>query len=247
MQEALTGKKIFILYPDQNLRSILYGTLRNQFALYYMYDYEKVKPLIKYYPGSIVVINLIDNDLSWLPDEIEDELSDLSDDEKPSIVILYNNIKPEHKPGRKTIHFQGSADDLRAELDSCFSELGGKGRRNFVRYGGYGENIASLRIEAGGVSSAGIAHDISATGLSCSIAGDFHLEPGAGVKLIINTDKEPIELDAYKLLERNFNGERVHILKLAEKQTEMTTNKLLNFIYTSLDKEMEEFIKKLSN
>ena len=50
MHETLTGRKIFVLYPDERLRNVFYGSLRNQFDIYYMYDYEKIEALARYYP-----------------------------------------------------------------------------------------------------------------------------------------------------------------------------------------------------
>ena len=74
--ESISGNKIFILYPDEHLRkNIFYGGLRNSYAMYFIYDYEKIKSLAEYFPGSIIVLNLHKNDLDWLPEEISSETS----------------------------------------------------------------------------------------------------------------------------------------------------------------------------
>lgn len=246
--KPISGNKIFVLYSDAHLRDeIFYGGLRNSYTIYYMYDYEKVKALVNYYPGSLIVLNLVNNDLGWLPEELCSELSGLPDDKQPKIIAIYDEIKPLHSCCSRVIHYQGNDDDLRAELSSVFVDLGGKGRRNFVRYGGSGENVASIRLRTASADTLGIVHDISASGLSCGLLGAVDIIKGDALQVILSLDGKTLELDASKILERNFDGSIVHVLKFNTGMPADIIAELLGFIYKSLDSEMEAFIKNLSN
>ena len=246
--KSISGNKIFVLYPDVHLRDkIFYGGLRNSYTIYYMYDYEKVKALVNYYPGSLIVLNLINNDLGWLPEELFGELSDLPEDKRPKIIALYDETKAPHSKCCRAIHYQGNDDDLKAELSSVFVDLGGKGRRNFVRYGGSGENVASIRIKTASAETSGMVHDISASGLSCSLSGTVDIGKGDVLQVILSLDGKTLELDASKILERNFDGSIVHVLQFNSGMPADILAELLGFIYKSLDSEMEAFIKNLSN
>ena len=244
--DNISGKKIFLLYPDESLRSVFHGELRNSFTIYYMYDYEKIRPLAAYYPGSIIVLNLINNDLGWLPDELEAELEGMRE-ERPSIIILHDGNKPENPLCTLSIRSTGDDEALRAELKKVFEELGGKGRRNFVRYGGNGENIASIVIPVKSDTLQGVVHDISASGLSCSFPQAMEIPSKKELAVTLGIGGESIALTAFKILERKFNDDIIHVLKFSGGMPADRIEMLLNFIYSSLDNEMKIFAKKISN
>ncbi|HAK45806.1 MAG TPA: hypothetical protein DCO79_07805 [Spirochaeta sp.] len=245
--EPLTGKKIFVLYPDEDIRDIFYGSLRNQFAIYYMYDYEKVKALLEYYPGSIIIMNLVNNELGWLPEEINGGLKTLPKDNKPKTIALYDNEKPLYGSCTRSIQYQGNREDLKAELKDLFVEYGGRGRRNFVRYGGSGEEIASMKIVTKAGVLPAIVHDISASGLSCSIAQASEIDTGIKLAVRLILEGKTVEFYSTKILERKFGENPVHVLKFEDSMSENAKADLLHFIYSSLDSKMQEFIKNLSN
>ena len=93
----------------------------------------------------------------------------------------------------------------------------------------------------------GVAHDISASGLSCSTSEDWDSSGQGELKVMLNLSENPIELKALKILQRNFNEEVVHVLKFTEDQKPGTMTALFDFIYKALDRSMAEFIKNLSN
>ncbi|MDC7228239.1 MAG: PilZ domain-containing protein [Spirochaetales bacterium] len=244
--ESLTGKKIFVLYPDEKIRNIFYGQLRNQFAVYYIYDYEKIRQLAEYYPSSIVVINLVDNELEWLPEEISSEIEGLSDDARPETIAIYDKIKPQSEFCSRSIQFLGDDKTLRAELYEIFIQLNGKGRRNFVRLGGSGEEIALMKITSDAGEYNAIAHDMSSSGLSCSIIQTADISKGESLTIRLSLEGKTVELRAEKILERSFGETIIHVLKFSEPMSEDSRTGLLNFIYSSLDSKMHEFIKNLS-
>ena len=244
--EPLSGKKIFVLYPDENLRDILYGDIRNRFEVYYIYDYEKVKPLVEYYPGSIIVLNLIGNDLHWLVEELNDQMKVLADDASPSIIALFDETAPPENGCSRIIQYSGNTEDLKTDLLASFNDYGGKGRRNFVRYGGSDENIASISLETQAGVLSGVVHDISVSGLSFSLSSAPGIAGGERLNLVVRHDDFELRLQAEKILERNFGELPVHVLKFLDLSPDIYSE-LLGFIYSSLDSRMNEFIKKLSS
>lgn len=245
--DSISGKKIFVLYPDEALRNIFHGELRNSFAIYYMYDYEKVSPLASSYPGCIIVLNLIGNELGWLPEELRKETEDLPEEQRPSIIAIYDIVKPLRTNCDRSVQFQGNPGDLKYELKSIFIDLGGKGRRNFVRYGGNGENIASIILSTELGKRSGVVHDISISGLSFSTSSDMKIASGQSMTVRLELASVKIEIETEKILERNFDGNIVHVLKFKDGIDKSTAGELNAFIHSSLDAEMELFIKKLSN
>ena len=73
------------------------------------------------------------------------------------------------------------------------------------------------------------------------------LPVGRRFDIVLNLGEKTIELKAYKLLTREFDGSIVQVLKFDEGLPEESTAELLGFIYKSLDSGMNEFIKNLSN
>ena len=245
--ESLSGKKIFLLYPDEFLRKVFYGELRNRFTIYYMYDYEKIRPLADYYPESIIVLNLINNDLEWLPEELGNQLRGVAEDHLPTMIALHDKAEANCPRCGISIDFNGDTEALKARLKKIFEKLGGKGRRNFVRYGGNGENIASITLTADEGVNKGVVHDISASGLSCSFPQAEEIPANKDFNVKLGLGEESIIIKAYKILERDFQGDAIHVMKFREGMPAEETDMLLNFIYSSLDQEMKLFIKKLSN
>jgi len=245
----LSGKKIFILYPDSFLREeIFHGSLRNQFQIYFIFDYEKIRSLVEYYPGSIICLNRVDNDLDWLVDELKGELSDLPEEDYPKIAVLSDLAMPEGGFCCRNVDCRRPPDEVKTELQQMFIDWGGKGRRNFVRYGGNGESVAVIRTASDGQDLSGTVHDISASGLSCSFNVDASI-PISSEEIQIKLDLGEITLDlsAIKILERDFNEQTIHVLQFDRKMPESRLDALYRFIHRSLDSSMEEFIKKLSN
>lgn len=243
----ITGKKIFVLYPDERLRAIFYGRLRNTFEVYFIYDYEKIRSLAEYYPESIIILNLIENDLLWLPEEICAETEKIADRLKPSIIALYDEAEPSAELCVRLMKYHGKDQQLKDELMSVFTELGGRGRRNFVRYGGNEENIATIMFKTASEEASGTVHDISASGLSFSMSRGVDIRVGERLDAKLSLGKYELSLSAVKILERNFSGDAIHIIKFDNQLSEETNSKLLQFIYDSLDSEMNKFIKNLSN
>lgn len=245
----LTGKKIFILYPDSFLRNeIFHGNLRNQYQIYFIFDYEKVKPIAEYYPGCIFCINLVANDLGWLITELEDELEGISAENYPKLAVLTDkNIELPGK-GFKLVDCGRSPDSIQLELQSLFAGWGGKGRRNFVRYGGVGETVAGLRTVFEGREINGIVHDISASGLSCSFSEDPQIPiSNETMEIALDLSGTVIELTALKILERDIDNQTIHVLQFDKSMTSGRLDELYRFIHESLDSKMDQFIKKLSN
>ncbi len=245
--ESDSGKKIFVLYPDEKLRNTFYGNLRNVFELYYIYDYEKVQPLASYYPQSIVVLNMINNDLDWLPEEIHNETGCFDEDDGPVIIGLTDADKPDREYCTRIILYDGDDEKLKEDLFLVFSDLGGKGRRNFVRYGGREEKIAAISLKINSVEHCGAVHDISASGLSCSFPVSAEIPVGTNADISLELDGEELAMAASKILERNIGGKIVHIFKFNLPMSPEANSGLLGFMYKSLDAEMNEFIKNLSN
>ncbi|MBI9108828.1 MAG: PilZ domain-containing protein [Spirochaetales bacterium] len=245
----LTGNKIFILYPDKFLREeIFHGSLRNQFQIFYIFDYEKIRPLIEYFPGSIICINLVENDLGWLIEELKNELSVIAEDEFPRMAILSDKKLSDTGSFSRLVEFGTNPDAIKSELQQMFIDWGGKGRRNFVRYGGSGEAVAVISAFFAGNELRGTVHDVSAGGLSCSFKENAVI-PISDKEIRIKLDLSDItlELSAIKILERDFNKETIHVLQFDKGMSKDRLDALYRFIHQSLDSSMDQFIKKLSN
>lgn len=244
-----TGKKIFILYPDTFLREkIFHGELRNEFEIYYFHDYEKIPAIARHYPGCIVVVNLGNNVFDWLIDEIKTSLASFEEIVKPKLICLQNTGTDDTGSCDLKLVTGNNTETIRSALKQAFIEFGGKGRRNFVRYGGLDERIAVLRGQYKGREILGTVHDISASGLSCSFpAPDDATLPLTGETLSIQIDlaSQVIEMMVTKFLERKFDTEIIHVFQFSRDMAAGKREELCHFIYNSLDSKMAVFIKTL--
>lgn len=245
----MTGKKIFLLYPDSFLREeIFHGSLRNQFEIYFIFDYEKIKPLIEYYPRSIICINLVENDLDWLIEELKEELSEISEQDYPQMAVLSDRNISDPERSCRAVDCRKTPDEIKLGLQHLFEEWGGKGRRNFVRYGGLGESVAVIKAVWNGMEFSGTVHDISASGLSCSFSEDAFIPISSDeLKIHLKLSDITLSLSANKILERDFNEQAIHVLQFDKGMEDDRLDALYRFIHQSLDSRMDQFIKKLSN
>ena len=244
----LSGKKIFVLYPDSFLREkVFHGSLRNQFQIYYIFDYEKIRLLADYYPGCIICINLVNNDLDWLVDDIIEGLEGISEENYPKIALLTDREPPSAAASCPLVDFRKNPEEIIEDIKKLFSDFGGRGRRNFVRYGGYGESVATIRVRTDGDFATGTVHDISASGLSCSFQENIELNASSGdIEIRLDLAGTGLTLKATKILERAMDGRLIHILQFERNMSEDKLDELSRFIHSSLDARMEEFINKLS-
>ncbi len=247
--DDFSGKKIFILYPDKQLRDkIFHGYLRDQFEIYYLSDHEKIRALMEFYPGSILCINLIKNDFSWLAKDVYEQLSDLEYEHKITMISLYEDLPPETDFWDASVCCHGESEIVIEDLRNTFTRFGGKGRRNFVRYGGYGETVAGIKVILPAMVAEGHVHDISALGLSCSLPDQSEI-PVSDELLEIRLDlgAEHLYLKAMKNLERKITGRKIHVMIFDRNMDSENQRALYNFIHSSLDAGMNEFIKNLSD
>ena len=241
----IIGRKIFVLYPDLRLRRIFHGNLRDQFEIYYIYDYEKIPLLAGHFPGCILCLNLVDNDLAWLPGELEDMLEPLDAETRPRIIVLHNSPDMDTEHGDHFIEISGNDDGNRLTLQLAFDRYGGKGRRNLVRYGGGSESVASIEIECGGKVYTGTVHDISASGLSCSLPGSDCGPPSGYLNFHLDLQGKRISCVGKKILERKHYEDIINVFQFGRDLPEEMADAIYEFIHSSLDAEMAELIKSL--
>lgn len=245
--ESIAGKKIFILYPDKGLRDkVFHGELRNEYEIYYLHNYEKIAALAKAFPDLIICINLIKNDFAWLLEEVRDAVSEAAPGGGVELITFTDKPLEDVPSDVRQLVFSGDYLMFREQVDLVLRNAGAKGRRNIVRYGGVGESVAGIEIEADGEACRGIVNDISISGLSCRL--DCTLEfPVSETPLNVSLDLDgsSLKIVAYKVLERIIGGERIHILQFSRSSDTEQRERLYDFIHSSLDAQMDSLMERL--
>jgi hypothetical protein len=76
----------------------------------------------------------------------------------------------------------GNPEDLRTSVEGFLDQIGAKGHRHFVRFGNHYASIATFGFQRDGKRYAGVVHDISAVGISCT----FKPEPDQVGHMIVH-------------------------------------------------------------
>ena len=244
MNQFNLGKKIFFLYPPVDFsNAILRKLFEDGYEIYKLNNTEKLLPLLESYPDSVLFINsdypYEDFDLQKFNDKTLhlDIFKDLQ------VFSFFREGVTYGDKIKDYISLDQSEQEILKSLNTILEGAEAHGKREHVRFGSYSETISQFTFECEGNSYTCDLHDICPKALSLS--GDADLEHCLSKELKnINLTVGAYQINVCGILsqKREIAGKELYIAEFDGTEYE---NDLYNFIYTSLEKKMDEFIQTL--
>ena len=248
----IMGRKVFFLYPHSVIQNDMITILINhEYEVYTVNDHEKMLKIAKYFPESILFIN-IDNKLS--EEEWESYIVTLLNN-KDTIsrigILTYNKDKNLAKKYLMdmmlpcgfivlSLSFEQSAATILKML--MVNEA--KGRRKFLRASALDSDNTKLNFKYNGLLYTGNVTDISVAGMAFSIDYDIDIQ--------INTHLDDIQLQLKGIICRvsgvivaRRDGNEGNFVLIFKDTDDLSKIKIHNFIYNTLQKNMQNKINML--
>ena len=119
---------------------------------------------------------------------------------------------------------------------NVLSELQARGTRSYVRFGDHIASIATFSFAAGGKHYAGMIHDISTAGFSCSFRPEPEAVPDSFIeRMQLNLPGHTLVFGGQFSAHRVFAGQSVHIFLFTDDVELDIKECIQDFIYRSLE------------
>lgn len=252
--KKIDGKKIFFLYPHSVVQDkMLRELICNGYEAYILRDHEKAIKLLEKDNNSILFINI-------------DEVLQKPDWEQYVKFIIENPITKNVRIGILTynadntiaekylmqmkvpcgftvlkLRFTESLDIILKILE--FNEA--KGRRQHIRAICNDIYKASFNLEIQNKTYSGAVRDISIAGMACSFDSNVKLEVGTHLNHIQLRLKGVICISSGKITFIRADEVNFYIIMFDDKISFKDRERIYNFVYNSLQYNIEQEIKKI--
>lgn len=222
------GPQIFIIHPDRDFRDNLVHELReNEFEAFAISQSELDE--LSNRRDSIYFLHAAENgDWDW--QGISEGLR--HDSHGQTLVAMGSSTQPEGFDGSIGYSEKGFSEAVTGYLD----HLGARGHRHYIRFGSQYASIATFDFHRGEKRFAGIIHDISAAGVSCT----FRPEPESlGRKSVkdmhLNLPGYRATVSGHFVSHRVVAGQTIRVFNFDGDVSDEVREHIHDFIYSSLE------------
>lgn len=221
------GYQVFIIHPDESFREQTVEFLRKE--EYEAFGFGSTDPVALDNRRESVVFLYLNGNQGW--------------DCKSLVTVLTGDGHDVHLValGRKPTEdcfssfLTGPMDKLGTEILEYLNRTGARGHRHYVRFGSQNASIATFDFHEGEKRFAGIIHDISVRGISCT----FRPEPeGSGPRKVsemhLNLPGFRCHVKGRMTTRRVVSGQIIHVFMFEHNLSPETMDRIHDFIYVSL-------------
>jgi hypothetical protein len=249
----LFGKKVFFLYPDDEIfREIIKEMIKNGYEIYTLDDHNKALKILKKFPNCILYINI---DKALKKDEWELYIKDITRDPRTRFVRLgvftYDYDAELEKKYLDTYQLPCGVINLKAGLKKAIDLIlmvleynEAKGQRKFVRARCNDRQTASFTVQYENKEYSGIIFDISLAGMACVF--------DEKTEFVMSTIFPFIELDLHGVavnLKGQLVGQRdsatpVFIIMFDKETSPVMMDRIYDFLYYRLNSDIKSTIEE---
>ncbi len=222
------GLQIFVAHPLKDIRENLVRSLRHlEFETFGIGELDPV--LLDRRRDSILFLFIaIREDWDWRL--FADTL--LGDKNPPPLVALGTDDTPEGFAAS----IPESGVQAVAGMERYLKSIDARGHRHYVRFGTHNASIATFGFYRDGARYAGIVHDISVAGISCTFRPEPPSMSDRRVKeLQLNLPLNRLVVSGRFTTYRMVAGQKVHVFLFDRSVSDEIQDSIYEFIYSSLE------------
>ncbi len=245
MQTFNNGRKIFFLYPPREFSmTVLSRLFREGYEIYAISAEDKLIPLFREFPDALLFINTDYPYSSFNLQNFCDNQLKAESLENVGIYTFFSEGVSFAEGIRDYISLDRDESEVLEQLREILEKETAHGKREFVRFGSYEEVLSAIEFSCEGEKLNADMHDISPKALSFSSSQEMSLCVGKKLmEISLRVGAYSIEVSGTLDSMRTIAGKDIYIVMFegdAAKKDE-----IFNFIFTSLEKKMDELISKL--
>ena len=221
------GHQVFIIHPDREFLENAVGRLRDE--EYETFGFGEADPLsLDRHRESVIFLYTGSGSL-------QDDCSlsqSLKDDDYDVHLVALGDGNPDDC---FDACISGSREDLVAGILDYLKESGARGHRQHVRFGNLVASIATFEFHDRGRRYAGVVHDISVRGMSCTYMPEPE-DPGPRIvtEMHVNLPGHRCTVSGRMTGRRRIAGHIIHIFMFDSETPGDIVDDLHDFIYSSL-------------
>jgi hypothetical protein len=247
-QSELLGKKIFFLYPSGSITSqVITELVQQEYEVYVSRSHNRLAPVLRKYPDSIVFINLDEGmaSVEW-GNWIHGLMTSLP---KIDVGVMSTNTEDEFKD--KFINeIKVSCGFLMLKFDMSKSipiiteilkKVDAKGRRKYIRASMEGETTCTINLPRGSDYTNGVLKDISVVGFSCVFDENLDLKKNMLITNIqIRLQTMLLKVEAIVFGSRMVNNQKTYVLLFTQRIDPDIRTKIRKYIQQNLQSKMDQ-------
>ena len=222
------GHQIFIFHPEPDIRESLVSFLRDQ--EYETFGFDTTEPLeLDRHRESIVFLAPGDESGDWDCSSLVEHLS--ADQRSVHFVALAGTPVPDCFD----LAIDADGEGLNEAILDYLENTHARGHRHYVRFGSQNASIATFEHHDDQKRYAGIIHDISVRGLSCT----YRPEPGEQFErrireMHLNLPGHRCVVSGTLTSQRKVAGQVIHVFMFDRDMPNSVLHDLHDYIYRSL-------------
>jgi len=247
-QSEIVGKKIFFLYPSGSITSqVVTELVQQEYEVYISKSHNKLAPILRKYPDSIVFINL-DEGMSGVEwgNWIHGLMTSMP---KINVGVLSTNNDEEFKD--KFINeIKVSCGFLQLKFDMSKSipiiieilkKTEAKGRRKYIRASMEGETNCTINMPKGNDYLNGSLKDISVVGFSCVFDKEAEFKKNELITNIqIKLQTMLLKVEAILFGSRQVGDQKIYVLLFTQRIDPDVKTRIRKYIQQNLQSKMDQ-------
>jgi hypothetical protein len=247
---AITGKKIFFLYPSALIQNeIAAGLVQRELEVYIVKDHVRLRRILKRYPDSIVWVN-IDNGMpekewdGWIRNILNDSATAnivfgiLSSESNGVLGLKYTEVI-KVKCGYVVVK-----KDTRSAIIQIFERLKAVdawGRRKYIRVTSDNEALTTINLPYNNDFIKGVIKDISVAGLSCCFSEDPNIDKNSLISNIqIKLQSVLLKAEGIVFGSRMDGLDKIYVIIFTQRTDPEVRVKIRKFVQASLQVRMDK-------
>ena len=222
------GQQIFIIHPDRDIREGLVRSLQlNEFETFGISEPD-IHTISKRRDSVVFLYISDDKDWNW-----RNFMNRIRGFEKFQKIVAMGSV--DLPDGFDTV-IEYSEDGVLDSILSYLSENNARGHRHYVRFGSQIASIATFEYHKDGNRYAGVIHDISVAGMSCTFKPEpENIDHMTVDEIIVSIPDYRASLSGRFTSKRVVGGQIIHVFRITGDVSGQIRDHIYDFIYSSLE------------